>query len=198
MARVFQGRARGPVRWLGPWSACLYRLAGVDPEQEMGWRGYAVALLLFNVARPAGGLRAAALQGLLPLNPQGSAPVTPGLGVQHRRQLRHQHQLAGLRRRDDDELPHPDARARRCRTSSRPRPAWRCWWRSSAASPAHEPRHDRQLLGRPDAHARSTSCCRSRSSWRWCWCRRAWCRRFDAYRDGARWSSRLPTRTATR
>ena len=35
---------------------------------------------------------------------------------------------------------------------------------------------DRQLLGRPDAHARSTSCCRCRSCWRWCWCRRAWCR----------------------
>ena len=30
--------------------------------------------------------------------------------MEHGRQLRHQHQLAGLRRRDDDELPDPDAR----------------------------------------------------------------------------------------
>ena len=35
---------------------------------------------------------------------------------------------------------------------------------------------DRQFLGRPDASARSTSCCRSPSCWRWCWSRRAWCR----------------------
>ena len=44
---------------------------------------------------------------------QSSAPGggLAGLVVQHRRELRHQHELARLRRRVDDELPHADARA---------------------------------------------------------------------------------------
>ena len=40
------------------------------------------------------------LQGVLPLNPQGFAAVEPGLVVQHGGELRDQHELAGLRRRD--------------------------------------------------------------------------------------------------
>ena len=43
------------------------------------------------------------LQGHLPLNPDHMAAVKPGLVVQHRGQLPDQHQLAGLRRRVDDE-----------------------------------------------------------------------------------------------
>ena len=38
-------------------------------------------------------------------------PVVRASRLQHRGQLRHQHELAGLRRRIDDELPGPDARA---------------------------------------------------------------------------------------
>ena len=70
-----------------------------------------------------------ALQGVLPLNPQGFGAVSAGLVVQHRGQLRHQHQLAGLRRRDDDELPDPDARAHRAELRLGGQPAWPCWWR---------------------------------------------------------------------
>ena len=88
----------------------IYRLAGVDPKEEMAWRTYAVAMLLFNAVGFVAVYLLQRLQGVLPLNPQGSAGVRPGPGVQHRGQLRHQHQLAGLRRRDDDELPHADAR----------------------------------------------------------------------------------------
>ena len=52
-----------------------------------------------------------------------------GARVQHRGQLRHQHELAELRRRVDDEPPHADGRPRRCRTSSRPRSASPSRWR---------------------------------------------------------------------
>ena len=45
------------------------------------------------------------LQSVLPFNPQGSGAVDAGPRLQHRGQLRHQHQLAVLRARDDDELP---------------------------------------------------------------------------------------------
>ena len=61
------------------------------------------------------------LQGSLPLNPTDVGAVPAAAGVQHRRQLRHQHELAELRRRVDDEPPHPDGRAWPCRTSCRPR-----------------------------------------------------------------------------
>jgi hypothetical protein len=50
------------------------------------------------------------LQGQLPLNPQKFAAVSPDPVVQHGRQLSDQHQLAELRRRNDDELPDADAR----------------------------------------------------------------------------------------
>ena len=71
-------------------------------------------------------------------------------GVQHRGQLRHQHELAELRRRVDHESPHPDGRAdgaelrlRRRGHRRRHRP------RARARAPALG--HDRELLGRPHA-----------------------------------------------
>ena len=51
------------------------------------------------------------LQALLPLNPAGIRRGLARFLVQHRGELHHQHQLAGLRRRDHHELSHPDARA---------------------------------------------------------------------------------------
>ena len=45
MARVYQGQPCGLDRALGWLERGIYRVAGVDPSQEMGWRHYAVALL---------------------------------------------------------------------------------------------------------------------------------------------------------
>ena len=102
MARIADARPmRGPV---GAFERLLYRAAAVDPAHDMPWTQYAVAVLLFNAL---GALVVYALQRLqvwLPLNPQGFANVSAGLLLQHRRELRHQHQLAGLLRRVDDEL----------------------------------------------------------------------------------------------
>ena len=59
--------------------------------------------------RRAGGLCAAAPAAVAAAEPAGHGQRVARLVVQHRGQLRHQHQLAGLRRRADDELPDPDA-----------------------------------------------------------------------------------------
>ncbi len=76
MAAVYENRPLLLKRILGPLEAGFYRLSGVNPEQDMGWKNYAAALLWFNLF---GGLAVFALQMLqayLPLNPQQMANVT--------------------------------------------------------------------------------------------------------------------------
>jgi len=76
MAAVYENRPLFLKRLLGPLETGFYRLSGVNPEQEMGWKSYVAALLWFNVF---GGLAVFALQMLqayLPLNPQQMANVT--------------------------------------------------------------------------------------------------------------------------
>ena len=48
MARVYQGRACGLDRLLGPAERFIYRLAGIKADQEQGWKSYTIALLVFN------------------------------------------------------------------------------------------------------------------------------------------------------
>jgi len=70
MANVMEGVPVWPVRVGGALERLIYRLCGVDPAVETGWKRYAVALLVFNVL---GALLLYALQRLqfyLPLNPQ--------------------------------------------------------------------------------------------------------------------------------
>src|ERR1700719_3616836 len=67
-----------PIRGVaGAVERFLYRLSGVDPQQDMPWTRYAVALLLFNAL---GALVVFALQRLqfwLPVNPQAFVNVAP-------------------------------------------------------------------------------------------------------------------------
>jgi len=48
MARVFQGQRTFLHPLLGPIERLLYRLAGVDEQQEMAWKQYAVSFVLFG------------------------------------------------------------------------------------------------------------------------------------------------------
>jgi potassium-transporting ATPase potassium-binding subunit len=68
---VYEGRRTFAHPVFAPIERLLYKAGGVDPEREQGWRGYAVAMLLFNVAGIALLFALQRLQGVLPLNPQG-------------------------------------------------------------------------------------------------------------------------------
>jgi K+-transporting ATPase ATPase A chain len=77
MANVFEGRAIWPVRAAAPLERAIYRLCGIEPVREMGWKEYAAGLLLFNAI---GGLVVYLLQRCqlwLPLNPQKLANPSP-------------------------------------------------------------------------------------------------------------------------
>src|SRR5262249_17231366 len=76
MARVFDGPPMVLDRLLGPVERLCYRLAGVDPDQGMTWRTYALAMLLFNLAGLLVVYLLQRLQGVLPLNPQGLPGVS--------------------------------------------------------------------------------------------------------------------------
>jgi K+-transporting ATPase ATPase A chain len=75
MAWVYEG---GPAvdRRLAPVERLIYRCGGVDPNQEMGWTRYAVAVLWFNLFGALAVFALQRLQGVLPLNPQHLPPVS--------------------------------------------------------------------------------------------------------------------------
>jgi len=77
MARVYQGRAPGLESILGWLERLIYRLAGIRPEVEQGWKAYTIAMLLFNFAGILVVYLLQRLQGVLPLNPQGLGAVSP-------------------------------------------------------------------------------------------------------------------------
>jgi K+-transporting ATPase ATPase A chain len=76
---LYEGR-RTPLHLvLGPVETGFYRLAGIDPGHEQGWRRYAVHMLLFNVVLMLFTYAVLRLQGVLPGNPQGLAGLSPHL-----------------------------------------------------------------------------------------------------------------------
>jgi K+-transporting ATPase ATPase A chain len=81
MARVYQGEPCGLDRTLGWLERLVYRVGGVDCHREMGWRQYAVAVLLFNAVGFLALYGLLRLQASLPLNPQEMPAVTPDLSL---------------------------------------------------------------------------------------------------------------------
>jgi potassium-transporting ATPase potassium-binding subunit len=77
MARVYQRQPFALERALGWLERLIYRLAGVRPTEEMGWKAYTVAMLVFNLAGFLALYLLQRLQGGLPLNPQGLGAVSP-------------------------------------------------------------------------------------------------------------------------
>ena len=72
---LYDGRRTPLHRVLGPVERGFYRLAGVDPAEEQGWRRYAVHMLLFNAALMLFTYAVLRLQAVLPFNPQGLSGV---------------------------------------------------------------------------------------------------------------------------
>jgi K+-transporting ATPase ATPase A chain len=79
MARVYEGKTCGLDRALGWLERSIYRLAAIDPANEMTWRRYAESVLLFSVLGLAFLYLMLRLQGGLPLNPQVLPANTPDL-----------------------------------------------------------------------------------------------------------------------
>jgi len=79
MARVYEGRPFGLDRILGPVERLIYRLAGVRPDEEMNWKHYVVAMLMFNMLGLFAVYLLQRVQGGLPLNPENLGAVPPHL-----------------------------------------------------------------------------------------------------------------------
>ena len=79
MARVYEGRPCGLDRILAPVERLIYRFCGVHHTDEMDWKTYGIAMLLFNLAGLLTLYLLQRLQGVLPLNPTAFGPVAPDL-----------------------------------------------------------------------------------------------------------------------
>jgi K+-transporting ATPase ATPase A chain len=77
MARIYEGRPTVLNRVGAPIERAIYRVCGVDPEREMRWTEYAVAVMLFNILGFVAVYALQRLQGWLPLNPQDLPAVSP-------------------------------------------------------------------------------------------------------------------------
>src|SRR4030042_6830345 len=79
MAKVYQTEPCGIDRILGPLERLIYRMFGIRPEDEMSWKTYAGAAILFKLAFFFLLYMLLRLQWILPLNPQGFPGVPPDL-----------------------------------------------------------------------------------------------------------------------
>jgi len=69
MANVYENKPIILGRVLGPVERLVYRLCGTSPEEEMNWKTYAVAMLIFNVLGILAVYVLQRVQASLPLNP---------------------------------------------------------------------------------------------------------------------------------
>jgi len=79
MARVYEGQPCGLDRVVGPLERIVYRLCGVRQTEEMDWKTYGIAMLLFNAMGLVLLYALQRIQGFLPLNPAGLGAVTTDL-----------------------------------------------------------------------------------------------------------------------
>ncbi len=107
---LYEGRRTPLHAVLGPVERGFYRLAGIDPTEEMRWQRYAVHMLMFNAVLMLLTYAVLRLQACCRSIPaaRGAARASRR---QHRDQLHDQHQLAELCRRIDDVEPVADVRA---------------------------------------------------------------------------------------
>ena len=149
MKRVFSKEKTFLDPLLRPVERLVYRVSGVDETKEHDWMQYTIAMLLFSAVGLLLTYLIERIQHLLPLNPDKMGAGRSRSGVEHRRLVHDEHELAGLQRRVDDVALHADGgadvpqlrlRGRRHRPGHRPHSR-------------HRPRQredDRQFLGRSD------------------------------------------------
>lgn len=79
MARVYAGESFFATRGLGRLERALYRLCGIPPDDEMDWKRYAYAFIIFSVASTVFLYALLLIQQGLPLNPQHLPDLTAAL-----------------------------------------------------------------------------------------------------------------------
>ena len=79
LSRVWNGERTWLDPVLRPVEGVFYKASGIDPKRSQGWVGYAGALIAFNAVGFFLLFAILRLQGLLPLNPQGFAGLSPHL-----------------------------------------------------------------------------------------------------------------------
>ena len=79
MTRVYQGESTFLDRIVSPLERLCYRLLGINPKEEMDWKTYTIALLIFSAISFLVVYLLQRLQGYLPLNPQNFQSVSPDL-----------------------------------------------------------------------------------------------------------------------
>jgi K+-transporting ATPase ATPase A chain len=79
LARVLEGERTWLDPVLRPFERLIYKLCGVNAQEEMNWREYAFAMLGFSAVSMLLTYGIERLQNLLPFNPQGLPAVGPDL-----------------------------------------------------------------------------------------------------------------------
>ena len=79
MARVYEGRPSGLDGVLGPVERLFYRLCGIKPDEEMNWKKYTLAVLVFSACGLLSLYVLQRVQGVLLLNHQKFSAVSPDL-----------------------------------------------------------------------------------------------------------------------
>ncbi len=77
IARVWAGERTLLAPLAGPLERLLYRASGVAEGDEMDWKRYALAVIVFNLLGALAVYALQRLQGFLPLNPQALGAVSP-------------------------------------------------------------------------------------------------------------------------
>ncbi|HUA81363.1 MAG TPA: potassium-transporting ATPase subunit KdpA [Dyella sp.] len=81
MTHVFADEPNRLTRAGAGFERLLYRVCGIDPNEDMGWKRYAIAMLLFNVFGMVAVYGFQRLQQWLPLNPQHFPALSPDLSI---------------------------------------------------------------------------------------------------------------------
>lgn len=76
IAKVYKGEKTGSD-FMKPIERMIFKVAGIDPTQEMSWKQFLKTLLLLNAFWLIWGMVLLVTQHWLPLNPDGNGPQTP-------------------------------------------------------------------------------------------------------------------------
>ena len=77
LVNVFDDRQANRFAWLHNFEHRFCRFIGTNPEEDMPWQHYAIALVLFNLLGVVVVYSLQCLQGGLPLNPQALGAISP-------------------------------------------------------------------------------------------------------------------------